>query len=81
MQDTSTAAEARYYELLRAATPVQRLGTSVALTRATRELALAGIRARFPSAAEGELRIRLTVRLYGPEVARRLFRTIPDDAR
>jgi len=81
VQDTSPRAEARYYELLRAATPERRLGTAVALTRATRELALAGIRARFPSADEAELRIRLTVRLYGLEVARRLFGTVPADAR
>jgi hypothetical protein len=81
VQDTSPAAEARYYELLRAATPERRLGTAVALTRAVRELALAGIRARFPSADEEEVRVRLTVRLYGSEIARRLFGTVPHDAR
>jgi hypothetical protein len=81
VQDTSPEAAARYYELLRAATPERRLHTAMALTKAVRDLALAGIRARFPNADEAELRVRLTVRLYGPDVARKLFHTLPHDAR
>jgi hypothetical protein len=51
------------------------------LSRAVRELALAGIRERHPTATESELRVRLTVRLYGRAVAQRLFESVPADAR
>jgi hypothetical protein len=52
----------------------------MALTKMTRELAMAGLRARPPHASEPELRIRLVVRLYGREAATRLFGTLPEDA-
>jgi hypothetical protein len=51
------------------------------LSRAVRELALAGIRELFPEASEQELRVRLTVRLYGRAAAVRLFGLVPADAR
>ena len=51
------------------------------LSRGVRELALAGIRESHPEATEEELRVRLTVRLYGREAAERLFGAVPDDAR
>jgi len=81
VQDTSAAAEARDYELLRAAAPERRLQTAMALTRTVRELALSGIRARFPGADDAELRVRVTVRRYGRQVALELFGSVPDDAR
>jgi hypothetical protein len=43
-------------------------------------LAEAGIRHRHPQATGEEVRIRLTTRLYGRQIARRLFGEIPDDA-
>lgn len=79
-RDTSAAADAQYHELLRAAGPTKRLEAAVSLGSAVRALALAGIRERHPSADEDELRVRLTVRLYGRDVARRLFGNVPDDA-
>jgi hypothetical protein len=45
-----------------------------------RELAIAGIRQRHPEADEQEIRVRLTVRLYGREAAIKLFGAVPDDA-
>ena len=78
--DTSPEADARYHELLRAQTPAQRLEQAAALTRAVRELAIAGIRQRHPAATDAEVRVRLTVRLYGREVAARLHGELPDDA-
>jgi hypothetical protein len=80
-RDTSPAASARYHELLRAMPPERRLEAAMRLSRGVRELALAGIREMHPEATEEELRIRLTVRLYGREAALRLFGTVPDDAR
>lgn len=50
------------------------------LSQAVRELALAGIRARHPAADDHELRVRLAVRLYGRECARRVFGHVPHDA-
>ena len=43
-------------------------------------LALAGLRLRHPQADEQELRVRLTVRLYGRAAGVRLFGSVPDDA-
>jgi hypothetical protein len=79
-QDTGPAGIARYHQLLRAQAPHQRLEQTNALIAAVRELAIAGIRARHPSATPDEIRVRLTVRLYGRDVARRLFGSVPADA-
>jgi hypothetical protein len=80
LRDTHPAAAARYHELLRAQAPYRRLAQAVALTRMTRQLALAGIRQRHPGASEEEVRARLICRLYGREVAERLCGTVPADA-
>lgn len=81
MLDTSSAASARYIELLRQRAPYERLAIAASLSRAVRELAIAGIRERQPVASEAEIGVRLAVRLYGREVAIRLFGVVPDDAR
>lgn len=57
-----------------------RLRAAVSLGVAVRDLALAGLRARHPSADENELRKRLAVRLYGRALALQIFEHIPDDA-
>jgi hypothetical protein len=81
VQDTSPAAQARYYELLRRLPAERRMVALHRLNRAVRELALAGLRQRHPTATDAELRVRLTVRLYGRDVALRLFASVPADAR
>lgn len=75
MRDTSPKSEARYFELLRLAGPVKRLEMCASLTRATRELAIAGIKDAHQGRplTENELRFALADRLYGPAVARRLY--------
>ena len=60
--------------------PERRLEAAMRLSQAVRELALAGIRGRHPEADADELRVRLTVRLYGRDCAQRLFGSVPDDA-
>lgn len=72
-QDTVPRQQARYIELLRAQPPEDRLRKAGALTRAVRRMAEAGIRQRFPEADDTEVRVRLAVRLYGRDVALRLF--------
>jgi hypothetical protein len=73
MRDTSELAQARYYQLLRAQTPLARITTAAGLTSAVRQLAEAAIRTDDPEAPANVVRARLTHRLYGPEVATRLF--------
>ncbi|MRG91827.1 hypothetical protein GF068_07795 [Polyangium spumosum] len=80
MGDTSPEADARYHELLRRMTPERRLEAAMRLSQAVRELALVGIQTRHPDAGEEELRVRLTVRLYGRACAERLFGDVPEDA-
>lgn len=79
-QDTSPEALKRYHEHLRRLTPAQRLKIAAGLSLGTRRLALAGLRQRHPKASEEELKVRLAVRLYGREAARRIHGNIPDDA-
>lgn len=81
MDDTSRAADARYHELLRAMPPERRLEAAMRLSRGVRAMATAGIRQTFPEADEQEVKVRLTVRLYGREAAIRLFGAAPADAR
>jgi hypothetical protein len=73
MRDTSERAQNRYYELLRAQTPLARITTAAGLSSAVRELAEAAIRTDDPDAPANVVRARLTRRLYGREVAARLF--------
>jgi hypothetical protein len=80
-RDTSPAAAARYFELLRARAPHERLAIAVSLSNSVRELAMAGLRTRHPRATEAELRVRYTALVYGRETALRLFgAALPDDA-
>jgi len=79
-QDTDTRSRARYHQLLRGQEPHRRLQQAANLSKATRTLALAGLRERHPDASPEELRARLTVRLYGRPAAERLLGRIPDDA-
>ena len=73
MRDTSDPALQRYYELLRARTPLARITAAADLTTAVRQLAEAGIRAGDPNAPPSVVRARLARRLYGTDVAARLF--------
>ncbi len=75
MSDTSAKGTDRYFELLRQAGPAKRLAICDSLTRAVRELAIAGIKASHPGRAltDRELREKLAARLYGVAVARCVF--------
>jgi hypothetical protein len=76
MLDTSQAARRRYYELRRRLTPEERAREAAALSRAARELALAGIRQREPGAPIG---VRLAALLYGEATAARLAGRLPSE--
>ena len=73
MQDTAPEAEQRYFELLAAAGPQRRLEAAVRLSEAVRELAEAGIRESQPEISPSRMRGALAYRLYGADIARRIF--------
>jgi hypothetical protein len=81
MRDTSAQALDRYYELLRARTPLARLTTAVRLSSAVRQLAEAAIRAERPGAPPSVVQAQLALRLYGRDVATRLFPRVDLDVR
>jgi hypothetical protein len=61
MRDTSEAALERYYELLRAQSPLSRITATAALTSAVRRLAESAVRAADPDASEAVVRARVTI--------------------
>lgn len=81
MRDTSEAALERYYELLRARSPLARITATAALTSAVRRLAESAVRAADPDASDAVVRARVAMRLYGREVASRLFPGVVLDVR
>ncbi len=82
MRDTSLSQQNDYYARLARLTPEQRLRIAASLSAGVRRLAEAGIRQRHPEATADEVRVRLTVRLYGRGAGRRLFGAgaVPSDA-
>jgi hypothetical protein len=81
MLDTSPQARRRYFELLRKMTPEQRAKVMSAATRRMRRMVEAGVRLQHPTADDDEVRVRVVIRLYGEEAARRIYRRLPDDPR
>ena len=79
MHDTPQPALERYYELLRARTPLARLTAAADLSSVVRQLAESSIRAAEPDASADVVRARLAMRLYGRDVAARLFPNIEFD--
>lgn len=70
--DTSPAADRMQFERLRAMSPEERGAILTALTLTVQELALAGLRQRYPDATEDELWLRLAVRRLGSDVVQRV---------
>ncbi len=73
MRDTSPKAQERYFELLRAQTPLERLESAARLSEGVRELARAGILAQHPDASPEVVNAYLAERLYGRQIAERLY--------
>ena len=71
--DTHPDVERVRVELMRQAPPWRKLALMGQLNRMARELALVGLRQRYPLALEPELRRRLADLLLGPELARRAY--------
>ena len=67
--DTSAEAERVVIDRLRAMSPAQRLSLALSLSQSVRELALAGVRQRYPNAPDREQLLRLALTIHGRELA------------
>jgi hypothetical protein len=65
--------EALQIELWRRASPTRKMHMLAQLNASVRILALAGLRSRYPTATETELRRRLADLLLGEELARKVY--------
>lgn len=65
--------EALQVQLLRGVPPWRKMEMLAGLNAYARELALSGLRQRYPQAEAAEIRRRLADLLLGPELARKVF--------
>ena len=72
-RDTSRQAEDMQVELWRGMSPLSKVQAVSGLTGSVLQLALAGIRQRFPGATDHECKIRLARLTLGPELAARVY--------
>lgn len=75
--DTSPTAEVVLFKLWRDTPAWRKLEMMDGLNQTARQLALVGIRRRFPEASSEELRHRLAVILFGEELATRAYGPVP----
>jgi len=71
--DTSDAAARIQVQLWRGMSSEEKLRLVSGMTRATRELCLAGIRQRHPGASEDEVRLRYALIVLGPDLASKVY--------
>lgn len=76
--DTHPRMEAMQVKLLRETPPWRKMEMLAELNLAARELALAGIRQRYPEADEAELLRRLAIIILGPDAAREVNKELTD---
>jgi hypothetical protein len=75
--DTSPEAEAVLFKLWRETPAWRKLEMMEGLNRTARQLALMGLRQRFPDASPEELRRRLASIILGEELAQRVYGPLP----
>jgi hypothetical protein len=71
--DTHPKMEALQIQLLRQASPTQKMNMLAQLNEFARLLALAGLRSQYPQAAEAEIRRKLAVLLLGKDLAYKVY--------
>jgi hypothetical protein len=71
--DTSHEVEARQIEGWRRMTPAAKLALVLQLSAVAREMALAGVRLRYPAASPKEQRLRLAQVVLGDDLARKAY--------
>lgn len=79
--DTSPEIERRQIEHWRAMTPAEKAAIVSGLTRASFEMARAGVRHRHPDASPREQFLRLAIVTLGPELAARAYPDVCELAR
>lgn len=77
-RDTSSEAERLQIALLRETPIWRKLQMMSELNHAVRELALGGLRRRFPNASPAELQRRLADLWLGPELAEKVYGPLAD---
>ena len=78
-EDTSPEAEQVLLKLLRQATPARKLQMIASANRASRELALCGLKMRFPNDSPAQLRRRLAGLCLGEDLAEKAYGPLPAD--
>lgn len=78
--DVTPEMQARHDELVRKASPAQRIRALSGMVRSGRRMLEATLRRQFPNAPDEELQARLVARLYGRATAARYFARVPEDA-
>lgn len=71
--DTSARADEFQFDALRRMNVQRRAEILTALTLAVQELALAGLRQRYPDASDDELRLRMAAHRLGADTVRRAW--------
>ncbi len=79
--DTPPETERVLFAMLRNMPPWRKLEMVAQLNQAGRELALAGLRTRYPAATQDELHRRLADILLGAELATRVYGLVPEVAK
>ncbi len=72
-RDTAREAEQVQVRIWRSMSPLEKAQLTSAVTRGANELALAGIRSRYPDATSRELKIRMARLTLGAEWTRRIY--------
>lgn len=79
LSDTDPSAARLQESLLRALPEQQRAEIARGLTLSVQRLAFAGMRARFPSASDDEIWLRLAVHRLGAEMVRKAYGRLPGE--
>ena len=78
-EDTSPEAERVLIELLRRASPARKAQMIASANRASRDLALCGLKMRFPQDSPARLRRRFASLWLGAELAEKAYGPLPAD--
>ncbi len=77
-EDTSPEMEAEWIRITRRLTPDQRLRQTFRLIGMARNLAMSGVRSRYPNASPEELRRRFAALVLDAETVRRVYGWDPE---
>ncbi len=72
-EDTTPEAQAELVRRMRELSVEEKAEQVVALVQAAREMAMVGLRSRYPEASAEELRLRLAALVLGADTARKVY--------